>query len=93
MNIGLILGLVLGHVGATAPEWRVVEIHRTAVFAGKLGDRVHERLTIARDGEQRDIEVVGDYHTRCTRPWRRIREGDAIRIAPGAQSVLRWTLD
>lgn len=93
MNIGLILGLVLGHVGASAPQWKVVEVHQTAVFAGKLGDRVHERLTIELDGERRDIDVVGDYHTHCTRPWQRIHEGDAIRIAPGAKSILRWTLD
>ncbi|HWA82050.1 MAG TPA: hypothetical protein VG820_01350 [Fimbriimonadaceae bacterium] len=62
-------------------EYRIVDIREESVFAGKLGRRVHEKLTVEAGGKRYVIDVRGDFHTNLIRPSQRLRVGDMVRIA------------
>lgn len=63
-----------------ATSYKIVEIDRTAVFAGRLGNLVHESLVVEREGKRYTITVHGDYHTACLHANQRLHEGDEIRL-------------
>jgi transketolase C-terminal domain/subunit len=63
-----------------ATTYKIVEIERHAVFAGKLGDLVHEALVVERDGNRYTITIEGDYHTACLHEKQRFHKGDTIRL-------------
>jgi hypothetical protein len=70
--------------GHQAAEYKIVEVQRTAKFAGKLGQLVREALVVEHDGQRITINVRGDYHTQCVPPARRFHEGDQIRLSSPA---------
>ena len=77
-----------------ASSYKIVEIDRTAIFAGKLGQLVHESLVIERDGKRYTITVRGDYHTTCVHPNQRLREGDEVRLSsPLSEATTSVTRD
>lgn len=63
-----------------ADTYKIVQIDRKTAFAGRLGLRVRENLTVERDGHRYTISVRGDYHTRFVREYQRFKEGDEIRL-------------
>ncbi len=71
---------ILALVVLAPSDYTIVEIHREARFAGKLGELVHESLVLEHDGKRVTVDVRGDYHTMCVRPWQRLQEGQTIRI-------------
>jgi hypothetical protein len=62
-----------------APTYRVVEVHRDAIFAGRLGKRIEDRLIVTSDGERYEV-LVGRRHT-AIHPVPELHVGDEIRIA------------
>jgi hypothetical protein len=70
--------------GPQATDYKVVEVQRTARFAGKLGSLVRESLVLEHDGQKITINVRGDYHTHCVPPSRRFHEGDQVRLSSPA---------
>ena len=88
-----LLALLLPAVIAPA-DFRIVEVQRHAVFAGRLGELVHEDLVLESEGQRVTLSVRGDYHTACVRPWQRLHEGETLRLdlRPGQTSVAREQL-
>jgi len=60
-------------------EYKVVRVERTEAFAGKLGRRVEETLTVERDGTTYTVHLHG-YHTAITRNRHEYHEGETIRL-------------
>lgn len=73
--------ITLGLTSLESIEYKIVEVKRTAVFAGKLGDLVHEDIVVERDGNRFTVSVDGDYHTQCARTWQRLHEGENVRLS------------
>jgi hypothetical protein len=71
---------VLAVPSAASATYTIVEIDRESHFAGRLGQRVHEKLVVESDGQRYTVDIRGDYHTRCVRPWQRLKEGDEVRL-------------
>jgi hypothetical protein len=80
MLVAASLALILNSPSQAA-SYKIVDVARNAVFAGKLGDLVHETLTVEKDGQRYTITVRGDYHTACVRRSHRFQDGDQIRIS------------
>lgn len=83
---------VILNAPSQAESYKIVDIARQSVFAGKLGDLVHETLTVERDGQRYTITVRGDYHTRCVRPGQRFHEGDMIQFS-GSPTASEFSVD
>lgn len=66
-------------LSASEPTYKVVEIDRKSVFAGKLGHRVTEDVTIEQNGV-RTLIHVGAYHTMAVRPAAYLHVGDTVTI-------------
>jgi hypothetical protein len=64
-------------------EYVVREVRREAVFAGKLGQRVHEQLVLEHNGTTVVVDVKGFYHTMCVHPSARLEAGDRVSARAG----------
>lgn len=64
-------------------EYVVREVRREAVFAGRLGDRVHEQLVLEQNGRTVVVDVAGFYHTMCVRSSARLESGDRVSARAG----------
>jgi hypothetical protein len=76
--------LVIALSNHQATTYKVIEVQRTAKFAGKFGQLVREALVIEHDGQRITINVRGDYHTQCVPPSRRFHDGDQIQLSSPA---------
>lgn len=66
-------------LSASEPTYQVIEIDRKSVFAGKLGRRVTENVTLEQNGV-RTLIHVGAYHTMAVRPSATLHVGDTVAI-------------
>lgn len=71
---------ILAPIPTTASEYKIVDIHRTSVFAGKLGQRVSEDLVVEMNGTKILVHVAGSYHTLCVREGQRLHVGETVTI-------------
>lgn len=69
-----------------AADYHIVSIAQQSTFAGRLGQRVRETLTVEAGGKTYTIHLRGDYHTRMTRDSQRLHKGDEIRLPHALQS-------
>lgn len=60
-------------------DFKVVRVERKEAYAGKLGRRVSETLTVERDGVTYTVKLH-EYHTALNRRARDYREGETIRL-------------
>lgn len=58
--------------------YRVTEIKREKQYAGKLGYRVRESITVESGGQIYRIRIDGDAHTLHTRPSQMVKIGDKV---------------
>lgn len=62
------------------PVYRIAEVERAAVFAGRLGQRITETLIVDVEGRKVRIVLLGAYHSRAVAGNARFRAGDEIRL-------------
>lgn len=67
-------------VAIAEPVHRITEVERTAVFAGRLGQRITETLVVDAGGRKVRIVLLGAYHSRAVAESARLRAGDEIRL-------------
>ena len=81
-----------------APIYRVVEAHRTIAFAGRLGQRVEDRLVVSSNGERYEVLVarrhtamgtVSEFHAGDEIRIGRRMSGHAVRVLPDQIRVVR----
>lgn len=75
---------ILSSLPVSATEYKIVDIQRTSVFAGKLGQRVSEDVVIEKAGMQIRVHIAGSYHTLCVREGQRLHVGETISIRGAA---------
>jgi len=65
-------------IAAIDADYRVVDVDRRESFAGRLGRRVEQTLTVERDGKRYEIRV-GRAHTGIRGSVRSFSAGDTVR--------------
>jgi len=71
---------ILAPIPTTTTEYKIVDIRRTSVFAGKLGQRVSEDVVVESNGTKILVHIAGSYHSLIVREGQRLHLGDTISI-------------
>jgi hypothetical protein len=74
----LALNIASAMIAGNIPDGAVTEVHHTAAFAGKYGDRVTETLQVRAGSDSYTVVVQGAYHTRFMPEKLRFKAGDRL---------------
>lgn len=78
-----------------ADTYEIKAVERTASFAGRMGELVHDNLTVERDGKSYTVIISGSYHTMNVRKSDRFAVGQKVSISshPSDDGKIRVWLD
>lgn len=88
-----VLPLIASHLDAAV--YQIKSVERVASFSGRMGELVHDNLTVEKDGKTYEVIINGSYHTMCVRPGDRFAVGKSVSISskPGEDGKIRAWLD
>ena len=75
-----LIPILSAHVSPmTGAEYKVVSVDRQEAFAGKLGRRVEQTLTVEKDGQRYEIRL-SQSHTAIRGSVKSIAAGDTLKL-------------